>query len=209
MPNAPSLPPFSALDLLRAEIAAAAARMIAEEGADYGSAKRRAARMVLGDQEQRDALPDNALIEEEVRIYNELFFADTQPARLAHLRRLALQVMEDLAQFSPYLTGAVLKGTAGAHSDIHLHLFTLSPKDVEIFLLNKNLRFEVSVGEPMKGRRGRETVEVLSFLLPQPDADAEGVHLTLYHCDDLHAGVAKPGERADLPAVRRLLQETS
>ena len=33
---------------LRLEIAAAAARLVAQDGADYGSAKRKAARQVLG-----------------------------------------------------------------------------------------------------------------------------------------------------------------
>ena len=48
-------------ELLRAEIAAAAARMIAEDGADYGTAKRKAARLILGNQRVRgDVLPDNA-----------------------------------------------------------------------------------------------------------------------------------------------------
>ena len=53
---------------LRAEIAAAAARMIAEDGADYGTAKRKAAKMILGSQKiPGDVLPDNAEIEAEVR----------------------------------------------------------------------------------------------------------------------------------------------
>src|ERR1700688_507762 len=129
-------------EMLRAEIAVAAARMIAEDGADYGSAKRKAARQILGANKVRgDLLPDNEQIEEEVRQHFALFYGDTQPARLLWLRRIALRLMADLAQFSPYLTGAVLNGTAGEHSDIHLQLFTESPKDVEIFLLNKNIRF--------------------------------------------------------------------
>src|SRR4051812_34913148 len=119
------------IESLRAEIAAAAARMIAEDGADYGSAKRKAVKQILGDAKVAGRiLPDNAQIEEEVRLYNELFFADSQPARLVRLRRLALQVMTELAHFNPYLTGAVLNGTAGVHSDIHLQLFADSPKDV-------------------------------------------------------------------------------
>src|SRR5438045_1756673 len=94
---------------LRAEIAAAAARLIAEDGADYGTAKRKAARHVLGDTKVRgDFLPDNAQIEDEVRLYNELFFGDTQPVRLLHLRKLALRMMMELQQFAPYLTGAAL-----------------------------------------------------------------------------------------------------
>ena len=122
----------SAQESLRAEIAAAAARLIVEDGADYGAAKRKAARQILGGAKVRgDIMPDNAQVEDEVRIYNELFLGDSQPARLLHLRTLALQMMSELKQFTPYLTGAVLNGTAGEHSDIHLQLFADSPKDVE------------------------------------------------------------------------------
>src|SRR5690606_30890896 len=92
-------------ELLRAEIAAAAARMIAEDGVDYATAKRKAARQILGNNRARgEIMPDNQQVEDEVRIYNELFFGDTQPARLLHLRQLALRVMEELEPFQPYLT---------------------------------------------------------------------------------------------------------
>jgi hypothetical protein len=112
-------------------------RLIAEDGADYNTAKRKAARQILGDtQPPLNLLPDNAQIEAEVRIYQSLFHADTQPARLFRLRTLAVDIMEGLERFQPYLTGAVLNGTAGPHDDIHLQLFADSAK-VEIFLLNR------------------------------------------------------------------------
>lgn len=187
---------------LRAEIAAAAARMIAEDGADYGSAKRKAARQILGDGRVRgDVLPDNAQIEEEVRQYNDLFLSETQPARLAHLRGLALEMMEELARFHPFLTGAVLNGTAGEHSDIHLQLFADSPKDVEIYLLNRNVSFEVSEVQGAKGQN--QPVEVVSFMWR-----GEGVHLALHEADDLRSLGKSPSnrtERAGLDAVRGLL----
>ncbi|MEA5097358.1 MAG: hypothetical protein VB032_02345, partial [Burkholderiaceae bacterium] len=171
--------PLFDVDAVRAEIAAAAARLIAEDGVSYGMAKRKAARQVLGEGRiAHDVLPDNAQIEDEVRVYNELFLSDSQPARLAHLRQLALEVMEELAQFNPYLTGAVLNGTAGEHSEIHLQLFTDNPKDVEIFLLNRNVNFDVSEAPHFKPQH-RE-VEMLSFMRGN-----EGVHLTLYQPDDL------------------------
>ena len=202
------------IELLRSEIAAAAARMIAEDGADYATAKRKAARQILGDNKTRgDILPDNAQIEEEVRLYNELFFGDTQPARLLHLRQLAVQLMEELARFNPYLTGAVLNGTAGEHSDIHLQLFTSSAKDVEIYLLNKNINFDVSERPHFKSshKGGHEPVETLSYLLPQRGAAPEGVHLAVYDVDDLRGGIRMPAgkraDRADIDAVRRLIME--
>jgi len=194
-------------ELLRAEIAAAAARMIAEDGADYGTAKRRAARQILGDVRVRgDILPDNAQIEDEVRVYNDLFFSETQPARLLHLRKLAVQLMEELAEFSPYLTGAVLNGTAGDQSDIHLQLFVENVKDVAVFLMNRNIQFEVSES-PHFHKRG-EPVETLSFLRGN-----DGVHLALYDYNDRRAA-RKPvdperPERANLDAVRALVEKAA
>lgn len=192
---------------LRAEIAATAARMIAEDGADYGSAKRRAAEQLLGKSRVRgDILPDNAEVEDAVREYNALFFGDTQPARLLALRQLAASLMAELEAYSPHLTGAVLNGTAGEHSDIHLQLFCDSPKDVEVFLMNRSIDFEVS--EQAHFRLRGENVETVSFM-----HKGEGVHLALYLFDDLRRGA--PGrdgrrERANLAALRALLeQETS
>ena len=92
-------------EALRAEIAMLAARMIAEDGADYATAKRKAAKQLLGNRKIKgDVLPDNAQIEQEVREYNELFFGDTQPQRLLHLRQLAAGLMEELARFHRYLS---------------------------------------------------------------------------------------------------------
>jgi hypothetical protein len=197
----------SDIESLRAEIAAAAARMIAEDGADYGTAKRKAARQILGNAKvPGSVLPDNAQIEEEVRLYQDLFFSDTQPARLLHLRKLALRIMSELERFNPYLTGAVLNGTAGEHSDIHLQLFAASPKDVQIYLLNRNIRFEVSESAHFKG--GSEPVETISFMW-----DNEGVHLVLYELDDLRgavkAGISRKIERADIAAVQALIKASS
>lgn len=194
------------MEQLRAEIAAAAARMIAEDGTDYGTAKRKAAKQVLGNVKVRgDVMPDNAMIEDEVRIYHELFLSDTQPARLLSLRKLALRMMEELAEFSPYLTGAVLNGTAGEHSDIHLQLFTHSPKDVEIFLLNKGVDFEVSETPHFNGRN--DPVETVSFMWRN-----EGIHLSIYETDDLRGAVKGSAagrlERASADAVRNLINDT-
>jgi hypothetical protein len=191
------------VQLLRAEIAAAAARLIAEDGADYGTAKRKAARQVLGDtQPPPNLLPDNVQIEAEVRVYQALFHADTQPARLFRLRTLAIEIMDGLAAFNPFLTGAVLNGTAGPHDDIRLQLFADSAKEVEIFLLNRNLQIDISESPHFKGPR-HPPVETVSFLWHK-----EGVHAELYELDDLRGAVKARGDRvqrADIAAVRSLL----
>ena len=196
---------FSDADAVRTEIAVAAARLIAEEGASYGAAKHKAAKQVLGnDRASKEFLPDNELIENEVRIYNELFLGDSQPARLRRLRQLALEVMEELEQFQPYLTGAVMNGTAGEHSDIHLQLFTDNPKDVEMFLLNRDINFEVS--EIPHFRPNRDPVETLSFM-----REGEGVHLVLYQTNDVRGALKarRDGriERADMEMVKLFIEQ--
>jgi hypothetical protein len=184
-------------EALRAEIAALAARMIAEDGADYGSAKRRAAKQLLGNQKIKgDILPDNSQIESEVREYNALFFGDSQPQRLLNLRVLALELMQRLERFNPYLVGAVFNGTASKHSDIHLHLYTDNSKEVAIFLLNLDIQYEVS--ESMNKRR--EAMETLSFMYQN-----EGVHLLIHNHDDLRA--SPRADRANLAAVRQLVEQ--
>lgn len=193
--------------LLRAQIATLAARLIAQDGADYGSAKRKAARQVLGeDPKAANLLPDNAQIEEEVRQYQALFCAASQPARLRALRTAALQVMDALAEFRPYLTGAVLNGTAGEHDDIHLQLFADSAKDVVIFLLNRDVAIDISESAHFKGPR-HDPVETVSFLWQK-----EGVHAALYDRDDLRGALKLRPDgrpvRADAAAVRALLAES-
>lgn len=198
---------YANIVMLRSEIAAAAARMIAEDGASYETAKRKAARQILGNGRiNGEVLPDNAEIEDEVRIYNELFLADTQPERLMHLRQTALRLMDELERFNPYLTGAVLNGTAGEHSDIHIQLFTDSAKDVEIFLLNKNVNFEVSEAPHFKHHG--QPVESISFMW-----SGEGVHLTVYGANDLR-GALRTGpngriDRIDREGLRKMLGRLS
>jgi hypothetical protein len=196
------------LALLRAEIAARAARLIAEDGADYATAKRKAARLVAGDDPARpNLLPDNAEIEEEVRKYQALFLGASQPAQLRRLRALALEVMEQLEQFRPYLTGAAMNGTAGEHDDVHLQLFADSAKDVIIFLLDRDVNIEISETPHFKGGR-HDPVETVSFHWRK-----QQVHAELYEMNDLR-GALKPRadgrpQRADIDAVRAMLADAS
>lgn len=125
----------------RSSIASAAARLIAEDGiTDFSAAKRKAARN-LGLPETT-AMPDNAEVEEELRIYQRLFQGSEQNERLQRLRRHAADLMNLLAPYTPYLTGSVLDGTAGRYADIDLQLFADSAKEVEIFLLNHQMAYE-------------------------------------------------------------------
>jgi hypothetical protein len=125
---------------MRTRIAAAAARIMAEDGVDdFALAKRKAARQ-LGALDTQ-SLPRNDEIEAELRAYRALYHADEHARVIAELRRVALDAMRALERFHPYLTGAVLKGTAGPYAEIDLQLFPDSAKDVEIFLLDRGVSF--------------------------------------------------------------------
>lgn len=125
---------------LRRAIAGAAARLMAEEGVgDYGTAKRKAARNLgAGD---GDALPTNEEIETELRAWQSLYQEDEQRERVHDLRKTALEVMQLLADFHPYLTGGALDGTAGRYSAVEIDLYADSSKDVEIALLSHGISF--------------------------------------------------------------------
>jgi len=189
------------LQQVRARIAATAARMIAQDGADYTTAKTKAARQILGvDRPSPNYLPDNIQVEDEVRRYQALFHGPAQAERLQRLRALALEVMEQL-----YLTGAVLNGTAGEHDDIHLQLFADSAKEVEIWLLNRNVNIEISETPHFKGGR-HDPVETVSFIWKQ-----ESVHAELYEMNDLR-GALKPRadgrlQRIDAAGLRNLMDQ--
>lgn len=74
--------------------------------------------------------------------YPTLLEEAEQPGQLRMLRQTALEVMEFLADFRPYLTGAVLDGTAGRHAEVEIELFADSAKEVEISLLSRGISYE-------------------------------------------------------------------
>jgi len=171
---------------LRRAIAAAAARLIAEEGVeDYGFAKRKAARQ-MGITEG-EFLPTNTEIEEALQEHLAI--------------SAAVEAMHLLAPFKPMLTGTVLSGNAGAFSSVELEIYCDSAKDVEIFLLGQNLRYE----HREVRRSGFDAPEaVLEF-----DYDGAPVRLSIFnHLAERSARRAIPGgtsERAGVAAVEALI----
>jgi len=138
MPDRSSIPPRPGN--LRRNIAALAARLIAEEGIhDFGFAKRKAARQ-LGAPERE--LPTNAEVEEELHAWRSLYRDEEDDERLFQMRGAAAEVMRFLAPFRPYVTGGVLEGTADAFSEVELETYADSAKDVEIFLLGQGVDYE-------------------------------------------------------------------
>ena len=188
---------------MRTRIAAVAARIMAEDGIDdFATAKRKAARQLGAGDTQ--SLPANDEIEAELRTYQSLYQGEEQRLRVRFLRGQALAAMEQLAEFRPYLTGPVLAGTAGRYANIDLQVFADSGKDLEIFLLNRNIPYQTSELRHFSGDQER-TVSVLSL-----DWKGTPIRVAVYWSKDERRSVktsalGRPLQRASLDAVRNLV----
>lgn len=200
------------LQQLRQMIAQQAARMMAEDGiSDYAFAKKKAGRQVGA--ADNEVLPSNAEIEEELKLYNALFLSEEQPENLRMLRKNALFTMHLLEKFNPYLTGAVLDGTAGLGSETHIHLFADSLKEVEMFLLNQDIPFQtneksyrvINDGKRDKKSDHRKKVPVFSL-----EMSTGIIKLSVFEVDEIRvptkrAADGSNAERADIIGVKLLL----
>ncbi|WP_047551655.1 hypothetical protein [Methylotenera sp. G11] len=197
---------------LRQLIAQQAARMMAEDGvSDFGYAKKKAGRQ-LGAVDN-SIMPSNAEVEEELKLYHALFLSEAQPENLYDLRMNALFTMQLLARFNPHLTGAVLDGTAGLMSETHIHLFADSVKDVEMFLLNQKIPFDVNeksyriMNDGKRDKKGdsRKTVPVFTL-----ETEKGLIRLSVFDVDDIRVATKRAADgsnadRMDIEGVKALL----
>ena len=188
------------------EISVVAASLVVEEGLEYGPAKRRAVKQM--GLPVRTALPGNDEVEDAVMEHIAIFCADTQPAELLALRRLALVWMGRMTEFRPYLGGAVWHGVATRMSDIYLQLFCDDSKSAEIALIDHKVAY---VPRTVTGFNG-ESVEALSVHAFCDGLNEEvGVHLLIYDKDDVRGALRLDAKgrtpRGDMAAVQRLLHD--
>ena len=62
--------------------------------------------------------------------------------------------MRELAGSNPYLTGSVLRGSAGKYADIQIQLFCDNAKSVEHYLLGKGVQFKSAQSPALRWRHG-------------------------------------------------------
>ncbi len=188
---------------MRTRIAAAAARLMAEDGIeDFALAKRKAARQ-LGATDTR-SLPNNEEIEAELHAYQRLYRGEEQRQRIDYMRAVALEAMRTFERFRPYLAGAVLKGTAGRYGEIDLQLFTDDCKAVELFLLNRGISYDTSEQRRYAGDQVR-AVSVLKCAW-----SGVPLNLAVYALRDERGALksspdGRPIERAGIEAVSQLV----
>ncbi len=186
-------------DLMREQLAHHAAKLIAEDGiADFASAKRKAARQLGASDTQH--LPSNREVEEALHSYRSLYQHESHPDILHQLRTEALICMQQFSAFNPYLTGSVLNGTAGGHSDINLTLYSDDAKAVLLFLLKSKLAFDDGMWRVrLSGRE--ETVP--SYTLSSESGTQ--IHIIVLPESAHHSGSRHPDTHASISAVQALL----
>jgi hypothetical protein len=187
------------------EIAAMAARLVVDEGMEYGQAKRKAARQMARRVRPGTELPSNERVEDEVRAHIELFCADTQPAELQALRHIAARWLQRLAEFRPHLSGAVWRGTATRNSSIHIDLYCDDSKSAEIALINLGIDYDVEGSD-----RDAEVDFLRLAEFSEALHDTVTIHLAVRDLDD-QRGALKPDARGrswrgDAAALQRLLE---
>jgi hypothetical protein len=186
-------------DLMREQLAHHAARLMAEGGiTDHAFAKRKAARQLGALDTQH--LPSNREVDEALHSYRALYQQDSHPGILYQLRQEALAAMRLLEAFHPYLTGSVLSGTAGEHSDINLMLFSDDAKAVLLFLLKHNIEFEDGEWKVQVGGR-QETVPSYTIT----GESGTQIHIIVLPENARYSGSRKPETHADITAVEGLL----
>ena len=190
----------------RQRIAQEAARLMSEHGIrDFHPAKLQAAER-LGILETQ-ALPRNLEIEQALREHQRLFLADSQPQLLRQRREAAVDAMRFLAAFEPRLVGAVLEGTADAHSAVCLHVYSDDPEAVVLYLRENGVPIETQVRRLRYGRDEQPEYPVLLFA-----ADELPFDLTVLPRDALRQAPLdrtddRPMRRASMAQVQSLLDE--
>jgi len=175
-----------------------------EQGVDdFLLAKRKAAeRLGVTD---ASILPRNTEIEAAMVAHQRLFSAGRHASELATLRRAALEAMRLMAPFQPRLVGPVLAGTASAHSEINLHLFTESPEAVSMQLEERGVPHEV-----LERRLRYERDRTVSYPAVRFVAGAQTVDAVVFPLDGIRQAPSspvdgKPMRRASAAEVEALL----
>jgi hypothetical protein len=190
----------------RLRVAQEAARLMSEHGIrDFHHAKLKAAeRLGILDTQ---ALPRNLEVEQALREHQRLFLADRQPQLLRQRREAAAEAMGFLAAFEPRLVGAVLEGTADAHSAVCLHVFSDDPDAVVLYLREHGVPIEMQVRRLRYGRDDQPEYPVLLFSADDLPFDLTVLPLDALRQAPLDRAELRPMRRASLAQVVMLLEE--
>lgn len=196
---------------LREAIAQLAAQiMYGEEVKQYFTAKRLAAKRLLGKHGAKGLryrpidLPSNGEIKSALLELVEDIEGDDRTRRLFAMRVTAVEAMEHLLPFLPRLIGSVATGHVRAGSDIDLHVFAEDPSDVTAHVKKLGWVHDVQHVSILKHGKVQEFTHVH---VP----DRYPLELTVYAPRELgqrprSSTDGKPIVRLSPPAVRALIE---
>lgn len=186
---------------LRARLAQEAARLMYEEEVkQYFTAKRMAAKRILGKRHGRKLryrpqdLPSNGEIQAALLHLAELAEGPARTERLAAMRIVALESMRALEPFSPRLIGSVSTGHIRRGSDIDIQVFT---DDVDGLERHLQVLGWVYDKQPVTIRVGGQVRDYLHFHI----ADIFAIELTIYSRRELRK---RPRSSTDGKPINRL-----
>ena len=190
----------------RLRVAQEAARLMSEHGIrDFHHAKLKAAeRLGILDSQ---ALPRNLEVEQALREHQRLFLADSQPQLLRQRREAAVEAMRFLAAFEPRLVGAVLEGTADAHSAVCLHVYSDDPEAVVLYLREHGVPIDTQVRRLRYSRDDQPEYPVLLFAADELPFDLTVLPRDALRQAPLDRADDRPMRRASLAQVEMLLDE--
>lgn len=155
---------------LQEQIAALAARRIAEDGEEPDRAKQKAAVALLGEAARtHGVLPDNGQLRVALREYLRCYGGKPHRAWLRRQRLLALDWMRRLERFDPQLVGPVLDASATRAAAVELDLYADSAKDVEMALLDLGIAFRVDQPD----MRHRHVQQLIGFVADNAEPAGE------------------------------------
>ena len=179
----------------------AARFMVEGTESEYLHAKERAM-MMLGLSSQT-RLPSNRKVRELVSKITKAELGEDEVARrVREMREIALEVMEIIEAFDPFLIGSTLSGEIRQTSDIDLHAYSDDFEEIKFLLADWGYKdIDEEVVQNMKG-----TFIHLKWL-----ERGYPVEITIYSWDmrevvQFSSITGKPMKRADIAAVRHLLR---
>ena len=193
----------SSTEEFRQKIAVEAAKILAEGFVqDYHTAKLKALKHlgVTGSVE----LPANTEVEAELKLHQSIFKANKHNALMLAMRKQALQAMKMFEEYNPRLTGAVLEGTATRYSPIEIQIFSESPKDMVIKMLDLNVPFDTEDRRVRLTKNDTQMVPVYSFGMGDYDIEVTVFQPNVLRQSPLSPITGAAMERASIKKLAKL-----
>jgi len=191
---------------MRLRLAQEAARILIDSGSrDFALAKRKAADHLSAHDTRQ--MPSNREIEEALAEYQRLFRSDRQPQHLQQLREDAYEAMQFFRNFEPRLVGPVLTGTADINTAISLHVFTDTPEEISLLLMEQHIPFETGDKRLRLREDSYQTFPMVSFMAQQSRIEVIIFPVSKRIPTPLSPVDGRPLQRANLESVEVLLHE--